>query len=135
MWPRTYAGTMTTILHLTELGIWKKAQTTGVYRLSTRGATVAEVGFIHCSEPLQLPRVASYIYADYPGDLVVLKLDETAIAAAGVQIRYEDGGDGEEFPHLYSELQTAWVHTTFGATMDGSLLRSPGLDAISASTS
>ena len=135
MWPRTYAGTMTTILHLTELGIWKEAQASGVYRLSTRGATVAEVGFIHCSVPHQLARVASYIYADYPGDLVVLQLDETAISKASVQIRHEDGGDGENFPHLYSELLTTWVRTTFPATMDGSTLRCPGLDEVSASNS
>lgn len=96
---------------------------------------MAEVGFAHCSEPHQLPRVASYIYADYPGDLVVLQLDETALASAGVQIRYEDGGDGEKFPHLYSELQTAGVHTTFPATMDGSLLCSPNFNATSAGTS
>ncbi|NKG22580.1 DUF952 domain-containing protein [Paeniglutamicibacter terrestris] len=126
---------MTTILHLTELGIWKEAQASGVYRQSTRGATVAEVGFIPCSEPHQLARVASYIYADYPGDLVVLQFDETAISMAGVQIRYEDGGDGENFPHLYSELLTTWVRDTFGATMDRARLRCPGLDEASARTS
>jgi uncharacterized protein (DUF952 family) len=119
---------MTTILHLAELDFWEQAQATGVYRQSTRGPTVEQVGFIHCSSPQQLPAVAAYIYADYSGDLVVLVLDGFAIAAAGIEIRFEDGGDGETFPHLYGELRTEWVRATHRAAMDSGALCAPGLD-------
>ncbi len=118
---------MRRILHLAELWDWEAAQVGGLYRCSTRGATLAEVGFIHCSEPEQLGRVASVVYADYPGQLVVLELDEAAIADAGAQIRWENGGDGEEFPHLFGELKIGWVRAIHPATMDGTQLVSPGL--------
>ncbi|MDO5745870.1 MAG: DUF952 domain-containing protein, partial [Micrococcaceae bacterium] len=118
---------MRRILHLAELWDWEAAQVGGLYRCSTRGATLAEVGFIHCSDPGQLRRVASVIYADYPGQLVVLELDQAAIAEAGAQIRWEHGSDGEKFPHLYGELKIGWVQATFPATMDGAQLVSPGL--------
>ncbi|MGL3807938.1 DUF952 domain-containing protein [Paeniglutamicibacter sp. R2-26] len=113
---------MTKILHLAETGHWLEARASGVYSRSTRGAAVADVGFIHCSSPEQLPVVASFIYADHPGDLVVLELDEAAIEAAGIAIRYEDGGDGELFPHVYGELKCEWVRAARPARMAGGVL-------------
>ncbi|MGB9034831.1 MAG: DUF952 domain-containing protein [Paeniglutamicibacter sp.] len=118
---------MTKILHLTEAASWEAARAAGVYRQSTRGATLADVGYIHCSAEGQLPVVASFIYADYAGELVVLELDATAIAAAGIAIRFEDGGNGEMFPHLYGELKTAWVRATHRAAMTDGALSVPGL--------
>ncbi len=119
---------METVLHLTELSSWERAQTAGEYRQSTRGATLAEVGFIHCSSPGQLPVVAGHIYPDFSGELVVLELDAAAIAAAGREIRLEDGGDGELFPHLYGVLRTDWVRKTHRATMVAGELSVPGLE-------
>lgn len=113
---------MTKILHLTEAASWEAAQSSGIYRQSTRGATLAEVGYIHCSGEDQLPVVASFIYSDYAVDLVVLELDAAAIAAEGIAIRFEDAGNGEMFPHLYGELKTEWVRATHRASMiDGTL--------------
>lgn len=125
---------MTTILHLARLQDWEAAQAQGAYRQTTRGASLAEVGFIHCSHPEQLPVVASFIYADYTGDLVVLELDATAIAAAGIAIRFEDGGNGEMFPHLYGELKTEWVRATHRAAMIGGTLSVPGLEGARGAT-
>lgn len=118
---------MTKILHLTENESWKAAQEAGVYRQSTRGATITEVGYIHCSSEDQLPVVASFIYADYSGDLVVLELDASAIVAAGIEIRFEDGGTGELFPHLYGELKTEWVKAMHRATMNDGTLSAPDI--------
>ncbi|MFL4473944.1 DUF952 domain-containing protein [Paeniglutamicibacter sp. MACA_103] len=126
---------MATILHLAELEFWDQAQATGVYRRSTRGATLEQVGFIHCSSPGQLPAVAGYIYADYPGELVVLELDGSAIAAAGIEIRFEDGGDGQMFPHLYGQLRTEWVRGVHRASMVAGVLSSPGLESATGGTS
>lgn len=118
---------MTRILHLAELWNWEAAQASGLYRCSTRGATLGDVGFIHCSAEEQLGRVASVVYSDFPGDLVVLELDAATIADSGARIRWENGGNGEEFPHLYGELKIEWVSATHSASMDGSVLVAPGL--------
>ncbi|KAA0974420.1 DUF952 domain-containing protein [Paeniglutamicibacter gangotriensis] len=119
---------MTKILHLTETESWEAAQEAGVYRQSTRGATLAEVGYIHYSSEGQLPVVASFIYSDYSGELVVLELDASEIAAAGIEIRFEDGGTGELFPHLCGELQTEWVRATHRGTMSDGTLSVPDLN-------
>ncbi len=105
-----------------------------MYRQSTRGATRAEVGYIHCSAADQLPVVASFIYADYSGELVVLEPDEIAIAATGIAIRFEDGGNGELFPHLYGELKIEWVRATHPAAMIGGTLSVPGFEGARGAT-
>lgn len=116
---------MTRILHLAELEHWQCAQASGQYKQSTRGAVLEDVGFIHCSSPEQLPLVASFIYADYTEELVILELDAAAIADAGVEIRMEDGGNGELYPHLYGSLQSEWIKNTYAAEMiDGVLIAS-----------
>lgn len=112
-----YAGDMTKILHLAEIEYWLQARETGVYSRSTRGASLADVGFIHCSLPEQLPVVAGFIYADHPGQLVVLELDGPAIKAAGIEIKHEDGGDGELYPHVFGALKCEWVAAIHPALM------------------
>ena len=113
---------MTKILHLAEIGHWLQAQETGVYSRPTRGAALEDVGFIHCSSPEQLPVVAGFIYADHPGDLVVLELDGPAIEAAGIKIKDEDGGDGELYPHIYGPLKCEWVTAVRPARMVNGVL-------------
>ncbi|GAA1498493.1 hypothetical protein GCM10009628_34970 [Paeniglutamicibacter kerguelensis] len=113
----SYAGGMTRILHLAETEHWLQAKKSGVYSRSTRGASLEDVGFIHCSSQEQLPVVAGFIYADYPGQLVVLELDGPAIEAAGIEIRHEDGGDGELYPHVYGPLKREWVKAAHPARM------------------
>ncbi|PQZ92858.1 hypothetical protein CQ018_10270 [Arthrobacter sp. MYb227] len=118
---------MTRILHLAELEHWQCAQASGEYTQSTRGAVLENVGFIHCSSPEQLPLVAAFIYADFTNGLVVLELDAAAIANAGVEIRMEDGGNGEPYPHLYGSLHTEWISKTYPAEMADGVLIAPTL--------
>jgi uncharacterized protein (DUF952 family) len=40
---------------------------------------------------------------------VVLVLDEQAFEDAGIQVRREDGGDGELFPHIYGAIDPSWA--------------------------
>lgn len=108
---------MTRILHLAETEHWLQAKESGVYSRSTRGAGLDDVGFIHCSTPEQLPVVAGFIYADYPGELVVLELDGPVIEAAGIDIKHEDGGDGELYPHIYGAVRVEWVSAIHPARM------------------
>ncbi|WP_460519523.1 DUF952 domain-containing protein [Humibacter antri] len=98
-----------TILHLAYRSDWESALESGEYRMSTRGATLDDVGFIHASYPGQLARTAELFYADDDRELCVLVLDETLIRADGVRVIEEDGGSGELFPHVYGAIKPSWV--------------------------
>lgn len=98
-----------TILHLAHRSDWQAALASGEYRVSTRGATLDEVGFVHGSYPDQLSRVAEFVYADDDRELCVLVLDDDRVRADGVRIVDEDGGDGELFPHIYGPITPSWV--------------------------
>ncbi|MFJ3864259.1 DUF952 domain-containing protein [Streptomyces nigra] len=99
----------TYILHLTERSLWETARERGAYEISTRGRTLQEEGFIHCSTRAQLPKVAAFLYGTYdgPDDLVVLVVDPERL---DVPLRYEavEPG-GEEFPHVYGPLPVGAV--------------------------
>ncbi|MFF9690143.1 DUF952 domain-containing protein [Streptomyces sp. NPDC014623] len=95
------------LLHLTEEPLWEAARTAGTYEMSTRGRTLREEGFIHCSLPHQLPAVARALYGSRGEGLVVLVIDTGRLTAS---VRYEavEPG-GEEFPHLYGPLPVSAV--------------------------
>ncbi|MFE0356409.1 DUF952 domain-containing protein [Streptomyces nigra] len=99
----------TYILHLTERSLWEAVRERGAYEISTRGRTLQEEGFIHCSTRAQLPKVAAFLYGTYdgPDDLVVLVVDPERL---DVPLRYEavEPG-GEEFPHVYGPLPVGAV--------------------------
>jgi uncharacterized protein (DUF952 family) len=93
------------ILHLTERALWDEARAVGSYEMSTRGRTLGDVGFIHCSLRHQLPGVAALLYGAEPDrtDLVVLVIE---VARLDVPVRYEPPvPGGEEFPHVYGPLR------------------------------
>ncbi|WP_406146008.1 DUF952 domain-containing protein [Streptomyces sp. NBC_01012] len=96
------------LLHLTEEPLWEAARRAGAYEMSTRGRTLREEGFIHCSLPHQLPAVARALYGPGDGDgLVVLVIDTGRLPAP---VRYEAmAPGGEEFPHIYGPLPTSAV--------------------------
>jgi uncharacterized protein (DUF952 family) len=92
---------MTELLHITERVIWQQAERAGEYTMSSRGITLADQGFIHCSLRHQLRAVAEYVYSD-ADDLVVLVIDSDKVAAP---VRYEEPEPGaEKYPHIYGVL-------------------------------
>ncbi|MFJ9375796.1 DUF952 domain-containing protein [Streptomyces sp. NPDC101455] len=96
--------TTTPILHITERALWDAARARGSYEWSTRGRTLQEEGFIHCSTRTQLPRVAAFLYGSYdgPDELVVLVVDPARLDAP---LKYEaPEPGGEEFPHVYGAI-------------------------------
>lgn len=105
------------LLHLAEVTLWQAARRTGTYEMSTRGRTLGEEGFIHCSTPRQLPGVARMLYGSDDRDLVVLVIDPDRLQ---VPVRYEAmKPGGEEFPHIYGPLPVSavvevhpWTHPT-----------------------
>ncbi|MFD5638056.1 DUF952 domain-containing protein [Streptomyces sp. NPDC127077] len=92
------------LLHLTERSLWEAARASGTFEISTRGRTLQEEGFIHCSLRRQLPAVAAMVYGSYtgPDELVVLVVDAERLTAP---VRFEAmTPGGEEFPHIYGPI-------------------------------
>lgn len=94
----------TYILRVTERSLWDAAREHGEYRMSTRGRTLAQEGFVHCSTRSQLPSVAALLYGscEGPDELVVLVVDPARLDAP---VRYEAPEPGaEKFPHVYGPI-------------------------------
>ncbi|NUR31378.1 MAG: DUF952 domain-containing protein, partial [Catenulispora sp.] len=62
------------IYHIAFRTNWDAALTAGEYRVSTRGLTLEQQGFIHAATAEQVGGVAEAFYADAEG-LVVLVVD------------------------------------------------------------
>jgi uncharacterized protein (DUF952 family) len=103
------------LFHIADRTAWTEAVAAGEYRVSTRGVTLEEEGFIHCSERHQLRGVAEQFYAD-AGDLVVLVIDSALVP---VPIRYEPPAPGAElYPHIYGPLPVPAVTSVIPVTRD-----------------
>jgi uncharacterized protein (DUF952 family) len=111
------------ILHLAHRADWDEALVTGEYRTSTRGASLDDVGFIHTSTREQLPAVARFVHAGDTEELCVLVLDSETVEAAGTDVRLEDGGGGELYPHVFGPIRPEWVEAVLPAQLgpDGEL--------------
>jgi uncharacterized protein (DUF952 family) len=84
------------IVHIASRAEWRRAQRDGVYR----GDTLASQGFVHCSHPHQVTRVADALFRGR-GDLVLLLVDEARVSP---EVKREPAPNGELFPHLYGPL-------------------------------
>jgi len=86
------------LLHLTSRTAWLAAQQSGAYVADTLGGE----GFIHCSKPDQILRVANTFYSGQSG-LVLLVIDPARLRS---EVRWEPGTDmaGELFPHIYGPI-------------------------------
>jgi uncharacterized protein (DUF952 family) len=95
------------IFHLALPDDWARAFDTGDYRISTRGSSLDEVGFIHCSTRAQIVPTANRFYADL-FHLVVLTIDPLLVP---VPVVFEPPAPGspELFPHIYGPLPIAAV--------------------------
>jgi uncharacterized protein (DUF952 family) len=86
------------VYHIAFAADWTAARAAGEYLVSTRGATLADLGFIHASFAHQVPVVAAAAYADVTESLVVLVIDPRQLMA---ELRVD-----AEFPHIYGPLNT-----------------------------
>ncbi|MFM9446354.1 DUF952 domain-containing protein [Streptomyces acidiscabies] len=89
------------VFHLTERALWEEARQQGSYAWSTRGRTLQDEGFVHCSTRGQLAGTAALVYGDDHVDLVVLVIDPDRL---GVPVKYEGG-----FPHVYGAVPVGAV--------------------------
>ncbi|NNM44657.1 DUF952 domain-containing protein [Knoellia koreensis] len=100
-----------TVYHLAEPAHWWAALESGSYDQSTRGRTLAEEGFIHCSTAQQWPVVRRRFYADVAEPLLLLEIHEDLLPTPLVH-EVGDPDTGEVFPHLYAPLPVAAVANT-----------------------
>jgi uncharacterized protein (DUF952 family) len=100
--PRTHP-----LFHLALPDDWTAAFATGEYTMSTRGVSLDEEGFIHCSTREQLEATANRFYGDLD-QLVLLTIDAELVPS---EIRWEPPAPGaqELFPHIYGVLPIAAV--------------------------
>lgn len=91
------------IHHLADPQEWAAARAAGVYERSTRGRSLAEEGFIHCSSAAQWPLVRRAFYGDVTTPLVLLTIDPRLVTAP---VLHEVGNPetGETFPHIHGPL-------------------------------
>jgi len=94
------------IFHLTDSPTWATSVAAGEHTGSTRGITLSEEGFIHCSTEAQWPATVERFYAT-AADLLLLHIDEARLTAPLV---YEQLNDAPEpFPHVYGPIPVAAV--------------------------
>jgi len=97
------------IYHIASRADWSAALQQGEYRVSTRGRSLEEEGFIHASTAGQVDGVANAFYADAE-DLVVLLIDPERLTAP---LKYDPvPGATEPFPHIYGPLNVDAVTGT-----------------------
>lgn len=100
---------MSLIYHIAYPADWQDATARGDYRISTRGRTLEEQGFIHAGKSHQVARVADMFYSDQD-DLIVLVIDTAALRP---ELRYEEAPNWDEtLPHIYGPLNTDAVVDT-----------------------
>lgn len=98
----------TMILHLALRNDWETAKVVGLYPWSTRGITVADEGYVHCSFESQWPGVRSRFYGDLTDDeLVLLEIDESKLT--GHVVVEQLGAAPEAFPHIYGGIDISAV--------------------------
>jgi glutathione S-transferase len=94
------------LYHIALPADWESARGIGIYSTSTRGVTLADEGFVHCSRRHQVEATANRFYDDL-GEVVLLTIDEVMLDVAVVD---EDlYGTGESFPHVYGPIPVSAV--------------------------
>ena len=98
---------MASVYHAALPDEWEAARAGGVYAMSTRGATLEQEGFIHCSTRAQVEGVANRFYADLD-ELTLLTVD---LGKIDCDVRWEppEPGAGDLYPHIYGVLPLSAV--------------------------
>jgi uncharacterized protein (DUF952 family)/heme-degrading monooxygenase HmoA len=105
-----------TLVHMAVPGDWAAAQAAGEYRMSTRGVTLEQEGFIHCSFDHQLQGTANRFYADVD-ELVLLRIDPSALGSE-VVVEPPFPGSVEHIPLAAVVSTTPWRRGADGWQLD-----------------
>jgi glutathione S-transferase len=105
------------IFHLALASDWEAALAGGHYRISTRGATIEQVGYLHAAFAEQVAGVAARYYADVTEPLLLLTIDPSLV---GPPIVVEPAAPGTDalFPHVYGPLAVDAVIAVSPVTRD-----------------
>ena len=93
------------LFHLALESDWQAAVQQGDYRVSTRGFSLEQVGFIHLSWQEQVQDTFDRFYAD-AGAVLTLRINPKLVSAP---LRADAIHTGVLFPHLYGPLPMASV--------------------------
>ncbi|MFJ6796367.1 DUF952 domain-containing protein [Streptomyces sp. NPDC091268] len=103
------------IFHLVPLAEW-----TAEPQRPYAPPSLAAEGFVHCcADRATALAIADSHYADVPGPLLAVELDERALDG---EVRRE-GGSGDRYPHVYGPLNREAVVRVW------EVVRTPGLPA------
>jgi uncharacterized protein (DUF952 family) len=94
------------IFHLTTPEVWAEAQSAGSWTTSTRGVSLEQEGYIHCSEAHQVEGVRSRFFDDLD-DLLLLEI-ETDLLTSPWRSEQLAGADAP-YPHVYGPVDLAAV--------------------------
>ena len=106
------------IYHCATADDWAAAREAGDYRVSTRGRSLKDEGFLHASYTDQVQGVLDRFYPDVTEPLLLLVIDPELL---GVPVVPESPGPGvtELFPHIYGPLPVAAVIDVVPLERDG----------------
>ncbi len=93
---------MTRIAHVAIVDDWESARNLGEYEVSTRGISLADTGFVHAVALDGVGGVLDEFYSDIRFALLLVVLDTTALAEAGLEVTEETPG----FPHVHGPIPT-----------------------------
>ena len=108
-----------TLLHITTPEAWSRALADGEYSPES----LSSEGFVHLSTSAQVVGTANRFFAGRR-DLLVLEVDPGRLRP---ELRWEDPGEGQAFPHLYGPLAVEAVLRTvaWGPDPDGVFREGP----------
>ncbi len=90
------------ILHIAYKAQWEAGRAAGAYQSDS----LAAEGFIHaCASPEQVAGVANRVFRGRH-DLALLVIDPALLTA---EVRPEQAGNGETYPHIYGQINPAAV--------------------------
>lgn len=89
------------VFHLTTAADWAAAQEQGSYTVSTRGRSLTDEGFIHCSQEHQVAGTRERYFSDVQ-DLVLLVI-ETDLLTSPWRTEQLAGTD-QPYPHVYGPV-------------------------------
>jgi len=92
------------LLHVAFSDDWEACGRFGEYDVATRRTLVDDTGHVHATTASGLAAVLRDVYGDATEALVLVVVDEDALAAQGIPVRWEPDGTGAPSPRIGGPL-------------------------------
>ncbi|SKC80787.1 DUF952 domain-containing protein [Krasilnikoviella flava] len=92
------------LLHVAFSDDWEACGRFGEYDVATRRTLVDDAGHVHATTASGLPAVLRGAYDDATEALVLVVVDEDALAAQGIPVRWEPDAAGTPSPRIGGAL-------------------------------